>query len=76
MSRREGVLAAGNFIVDQVKVIDSWPEEQMLANIVSESSHNGGGPYNILKDLRALGVDYPLVASGFGGRRSQWSLDS
>ena len=67
-SSRKGILAGGNFIVDQVKMIDAYPEQDMLANIRSETSCNGGGPYNLLKDLAAMGVSYPLEAAGLVGR--------
>jgi sugar/nucleoside kinase (ribokinase family) len=63
-THRRGILAAGNFIVDRIKRIDAYPAENMLANIESESRSNGGGPYNILKDLAAMGADYPLMAAG------------
>lgn len=61
---RRGVLAAGNFIVDCVKLIDQWPAQDSLAVILSEEHHNGGGPYNVLKNLAKLGADYPLAAIG------------
>lgn len=61
---RQGILAAGNFIVDRIKRIDAYPAENMLATIESESRSNGGGPYNVLKDLAAMGVGYPLSAAG------------
>lgn len=64
---RNGLLAAGNFVTDYVKIIDVWPDQDMLSNISSESMSNGGGPYNVLKDLAALGVDYPLEAAGLLG---------
>jgi sugar/nucleoside kinase (ribokinase family) len=64
---RSGILAGGNFIIDHVKIIDAWPAENMLANIRSESSANGGGPYNILKDLSKLGATFPLEAAGLVG---------
>ena len=35
---RRGILAAGNFIVDQVKIIDAYPEQDTLANILSVKS--------------------------------------
>ena len=59
MSRR-GILAGGNFITDYVKVIDSWPDQDTLASIQSESMSNGGGPYNILKNIAALAPHLPL----------------
>ena len=62
-----GLLAAGNFIVDYVKIIDYYPGEEMLASILRESSANGGGPYNILKDLAKMGINFPLEAAGLIG---------
>ncbi len=66
-TQRKGILAAGNFIVDHVKIIDRYPQQDMLANIVSESQSNGGGPYNVLKDLAAMKVGFPLAACGLVG---------
>lgn len=64
---RSGLLAAGNFIVDQFKTIDHWPEQDALASILDHSFGNGGGPYNILKDLAIAGSQYPLAAAGLTG---------
>ena len=50
-SGRSGLLAAGNWILDQVKLIDKFPEEQSLVNILSDYTSNGGSAYNILMDL-------------------------
>jgi sugar/nucleoside kinase (ribokinase family) len=73
---RSGILAAGNFIIDYVKLIDAWPDQDMLTNILSETSSNGGGPYNVLKDLSAMGVAYPLEACGLVGKdaNGDWIL--
>lgn len=65
---RSGVLAAGNFIVDHVKLIDAWPAEEMLATIHSEQTSNGGGAYNLLVDLARLGAPFPLQAAGLLGQ--------
>lgn len=74
---RSGVLAAGNFIVDHVKMIDAWPAEEMLATIHSEQSSNGGGAYNLLIDLAQLGAPFPLSAAGLLGLDSagDWILE-
>jgi sugar/nucleoside kinase (ribokinase family) len=61
---RRGVIAGGNWIVDHVKLIDGWPAQDALANIVGQSQGNGGGPYNLLKNLARLGAGYPLAAVG------------
>lgn len=73
---RTGILAGGNFIIDHVKLIDAWPEQDMLTFIRSETSSNGGGPYNVLKDLAAMRVGYPLEAAGAGGQGREWRLDA
>ncbi|MEM8680798.1 MAG: carbohydrate kinase family protein, partial [Planctomycetota bacterium] len=68
MSVRTGLLAGGNFIVDRVKIVDHYPQEEMLATILAESVSNGGGPYNLLKDLVALQCGFSLAAVGLIGR--------
>jgi sugar/nucleoside kinase (ribokinase family) len=65
---REGLLAGGNWIIDQVKVIDVFPQPEKLANIIEERQGTGGAPYNVLVDLAKLGVDFPLYAAGLVGK--------
>ena len=72
---RNGILAAGNFIVDRVKLIDAYPSQDTLASILSETPSNGGGPYNVLTDLSRMGVPYPLSAAGLIGADTGWRLD-
>lgn len=64
---RSGLIAGGNFVVDTVMRIDRFPDQDMLANIVDEARANGGGPYNVLCDLRALGAGFSLEAVGLVG---------
>ncbi len=64
---RSGIIAGGNFIVDRIKMLDVWPSQDALAHIHAESKGNGGGPYNVLKDLRKLGASFPLEAMGLIG---------
>ncbi len=65
---RNGILAGGNFIIDYVKTIDAFPQQDMLCNILRETSANGGGPYNVLKDLAAMKAPFPLEAAGLVGQ--------
>ena len=67
-SVRRGLLAGGNWIVDQVKRIDVFPQPESLANIHSQTEGTGGAPYNVLVDLARLGVPFPLVAAGLVGK--------
>ncbi|HEY4299749.1 MAG TPA: carbohydrate kinase family protein [Candidatus Didemnitutus sp.] len=64
---RSGVIAGGNWIVDQVKMIDAWPKQDALATIRDQFRANGGAPYNVLKDLAILGAGYPREAVGLVG---------
>ena len=74
---RNGILAAGNFIRDYVKIIGHYPEQDTLASILSETAGNGGGPYNVLKNLAAMGATYPLEAAGLVGKdaNGDWILE-
>lgn len=76
-SQRSGLLAAGNFIIDHVKVIDYYPQEETLATILTQSSSSGGGAYNVLKNLSKMGVHFPLAAAGLVGADdgARWILD-
>jgi sugar/nucleoside kinase (ribokinase family) len=69
-SGRRGVLAGGNWIIDQVKLIDVYPQREQLANILSQSQGTGGAPYNVLIDLARLGASFPLHGAGLVGRDS------
>src|SRR5689334_11253484 len=66
-SSRTGILAAGNWIVDAVKIIDQWPQQDTLANIASTTKGTGGSPFNVLVDLAIMGADFPLEAAGLVG---------
>jgi sugar/nucleoside kinase (ribokinase family) len=65
---RSGILAAGNWIIDQVKLIDVYPQREQLANIRSQKQGTGGAPYNVLIDLARLGAPFPLFAAGLVGQ--------
>jgi sugar/nucleoside kinase (ribokinase family) len=64
---RKGILIAGNWIIDQVKMIDVFPEEEKLVNIFTESSSNGGSAYNIIMALLRMQADFPLCGLGLVG---------
>jgi sugar/nucleoside kinase (ribokinase family) len=64
---RSGLLAGGNWIIDQVKLIDVYPQREQLANIGGQSQGTGGSPYNVLIDLARLGAPFPLFGAGLVG---------
>lgn len=65
---RRGIIAGGNWIVDRVKLVDRWPEEEGLANILEQTTANGGAAYNVLIDLAKLGANIPLQGIGLVGK--------
>ena len=69
-STRRGILAGGNWIIDQVKLIDVYPQREQLANILSQSQGTGGAPYNVLINLAKLGAGFPLIGAGLVGKDS------
>jgi sugar/nucleoside kinase (ribokinase family) len=76
-STRNGILAGGNWIVDAVKIIDTWPQQDALANILSTTKGTGGSPFNVLVDLALLGAGIPLEAAGLVGadENGRWILE-
>jgi len=63
----EGLLAGGNWIIDQVKIIDVYPQPEQLGNIRRQSQGTGGAAYNVLIDLAKSGAPFPLFAAGLVG---------
>jgi sugar/nucleoside kinase (ribokinase family) len=76
MSTRSGILSGGNWIVDKLKVIDTYPQQDALANILSQSTGNGGSPFNVLVNLARLGAPFPLAGIGLVGDDAdgQWIM--
>jgi len=62
-----GLIAGGNWIIDQVKIIDVYPQPEQLGNIRGQAQGTGGAPYNVLMDLAKSGVPFPLFAAGLVG---------
>jgi len=67
--KRSGILAGGNWIIDQVKMIDVYPQREQLANITGATvTGTGGSPYNLLINLAKLGANIPIAAAGLVGK--------
>lgn len=61
---RRGILAGGNWILDFVKVIDVYPQQNALANILGQKTGNGGAPFSVLKAIHKMGFSFPLEGIG------------
>jgi sugar/nucleoside kinase (ribokinase family) len=75
--QRRGIACGGNWIVDLVKVVDFYPTENALANILAESVGGGGCAYNVTLDLAKFDGTLNLYALGAIGEdpNGQFILD-
>ena len=77
MATQGGVVCAGTIVTDYVVVVDRWPSENSLSNIHHQRKTGGGGPFNVIKDLRAMDSDLPLSLVGLLGNdeNGQWLIN-
>ncbi|MCQ2184258.1 MAG: carbohydrate kinase family protein [Bacteroidales bacterium] len=68
MENRNGIISAGNWLVDTIKFIDVYPKIGNLVNIRSQECGLGGCSHNVLVDLAKLKSNVPLFAGGCVGR--------
>lgn len=72
---RNGIIGGGNLIVDYIKIIDYYPNKNMMCNIIKDPIVAiGGCPHNVLIDLAKMKVDIPLVALGLVGNDKEGDL--
>jgi sugar/nucleoside kinase (ribokinase family) len=64
---RSGLLAAGNWVMDQVKIIDVYPQRGQLANIRRQFQGTGGSSYNVSINLARLRAPFPISGAGLVG---------
>lgn len=64
---RNGIACAGNWTVDIVKVIDCYPRENGLAEIVEEAMGGGGAAHNVILSLARFDATLDLYAAGLLG---------
>ena len=65
---RRGFIAAGCWTVDHIKLIDNWPEEEGVAEIVGTDKQGGGSAHNLGIDIRKLDPSMPVAAIGLLGQ--------
>jgi sugar/nucleoside kinase (ribokinase family) len=64
---QRGIACAGNWVVDLVKVIDCYPSENGLANILEEAKGGGGCAHNVALSLAKFDASLDLHAVGMIG---------
>ncbi len=69
--QRKGIISAGNWLIDHVKMIDAWPDRGNLSNIRMVSDRAlGGCSHNVLIGLARMQTGLPLWAGGIVGNDS------
>lgn len=64
---RRGIACAGNWIIDHTKLIDHYPPENSVADILGEARGSGGCAYNVIINLARFDPELPLTALGVIG---------
>jgi sugar/nucleoside kinase (ribokinase family) len=64
---RRGIVTGGTWCVDRNKLVDFWPAEDGLAEIVEMAQDGGGSGYNLAVDVRRLDPGLPVATMGLVG---------
>ena len=64
---RKGLAGIGTWIMDHVRLIDLWPQEQTLATVHGEEFSGGGLAHNLVIDVAKFELGIPLEGVGFVG---------
>ena len=67
---KNGILIAGNIIVDEIKKIDVYPAKSMIAHVLSVDKQVGGCVCNTIIDLAKIDNTQTLKAAGMVGNDS------
>jgi sugar/nucleoside kinase (ribokinase family) len=64
---RRGFITGGSWCVDRNKLIEFWPEEDSICEILSEERRNGGSGSNLAIDMKKLDPAMPVETIGLIG---------
>lgn len=70
IAERRGIISAGTWALDRLKLIDTWPQEEHLARIIDTDMQGGGSGHNLGVDIRSLDPSLPVEAIGLVGTDS------
>jgi sugar/nucleoside kinase (ribokinase family) len=65
--QRRGIVTGGTWCVDRNRTVESWPAEEMLAEILSEERRGGGSACNLAIDVKKLDPTLPVETIGIVG---------
>jgi len=67
MPERNGIAGIGSWIMDHIRLVNIWPEEQQLSDILGEEFSGGGMAHNLVGDIARFDLGIPIEAIGFLG---------
>lgn len=66
-TKRRGFICGGSWVVDRIKLVDLWPDQETLAQITATDQQGGGSAHNFGVDMRKLDATMPVDAIGLLG---------
>ncbi|MEE9336395.1 MAG: carbohydrate kinase family protein [Granulosicoccaceae bacterium] len=86
MTARDGILCAGCWTLDQIRIVDRWPDEEALALTLRTDQQGGGSAHNVSIDLKKLDSSARVFTAGMLGedaagdflfeQASRWGVDT
>ncbi len=70
MSDRYGIFCAGCWTLDQIRIVNQWPEEESLAMTLRTDRQGGGSAHNVSIDLKKMDHSLPVFTAGIIGTDS------
>ena len=67
MSDHRGILCAGCWTLDQIRIVDHWPNEEELALTLHTDKQGGGSAHNVSIDLKKMDPSLPVYTAGLIG---------
>ncbi len=64
---RRGIVAAGSWVEDRIKVLAGWPQEEQITDILEIFRQGGGSGHNLGVDIRRLDATMAVEAIGLLG---------
>jgi sugar/nucleoside kinase (ribokinase family) len=64
---RRGIVTGGTWCVDRNRLVDFWPPEEAVAEILEVELQGGGSACNLAIDIRRLDPSFPVATIGVVG---------
>jgi len=64
---RRGIVTGGTWCVDRNKLVDFWPAEEEVSEILAVEMQGGGPGCNLAIDMKRLDPSFPIATIGLVG---------